>query len=46
MKSRIIYGPILSRRLGRSLGIDVIKKLDAKKNCTGCTKRMLNSTIG
>ncbi len=33
MKSRIIYGPILSRRLGRSLGIDVIKKLDAKKNC-------------
>ncbi len=33
MKSRIIYGPILSRRLGRSLGIDVIKKGDFKKNC-------------
>lgn len=33
MKSRIIYGPILSRRLGRSLGIDVISKLGSKKNC-------------
>ncbi|WP_256360047.1 hypothetical protein [Methanococcoides sp. NM1] len=22
MKSKIIYGPVLSRRLGRSLGID------------------------
>ncbi len=33
MKSRIIYGPILSRRLGRSLGIDVIKKPGVKKNC-------------
>ncbi|MEL4305351.1 radical SAM protein [Methanococcoides sp. LMO-2] len=33
MKSRIIYGPILSRRLGRSLGIDVIRKGDYRKNC-------------
>ncbi|WP_135605184.1 radical SAM protein [Methanococcoides sp. NM1] len=33
MKSRIIYGPILSRRLGRSLGIDVIKKGEFRKNC-------------
>jgi wyosine [tRNA(Phe)-imidazoG37] synthetase (radical SAM superfamily) len=33
MKSRIIYGPILSRRLGRSLGIDVIRNPGAKKNC-------------
>ncbi|AKB85601.1 radical SAM protein [Methanococcoides methylutens] len=33
MKSRIIYGPILSRRLGRSLGIDVIKKGEHRKNC-------------
>ncbi|WP_440953665.1 radical SAM protein [Methanococcoides sp. FTZ1] len=33
MGSRIIYGPILSRRLGRSLGIDVIKKGEFRKNC-------------
>ncbi len=33
MKSRIVYGPILSRRLGRSLGIDVIKNTVSKKNC-------------
>ncbi|WMW22476.1 radical SAM protein [Methanolobus mangrovi] len=33
MKTRIIYGPILSRRLGRSLGIDVIKNSETKKNC-------------
>lgn len=33
MKTRIIYGPILSRRLGRSLGVDVIKKTGTKKNC-------------
>ncbi|WP_094227940.1 radical SAM protein [Methanolobus psychrotolerans] len=33
MTSRIIYGPILSRRLGRSLGIDVIKNTGTKKNC-------------
>jgi len=33
MRPRIIYGPILSRRLGRSLGIDVIKKGDLRKNC-------------
>jgi wyosine [tRNA(Phe)-imidazoG37] synthetase (radical SAM superfamily) len=33
MTPRIIYGPILSRRLGRSLGIDVIKRGDTKKNC-------------
>jgi len=33
MKPRIIYGPILSRRLGRSLGIDVIKRGEAKKTC-------------
>ncbi|TQD26224.1 radical SAM protein [Methanolobus vulcani] len=33
MTKRIIYGPILSRRLGRSLGIDVIKTSDTKKNC-------------
>ncbi len=33
MTKRIIYGPILSRRLGRSLGIDVIKTPDTKKNC-------------
>jgi wyosine [tRNA(Phe)-imidazoG37] synthetase (radical SAM superfamily) len=33
MRKRIIYGPILSRRLGRSLGIDVIKNTDTKKNC-------------
>lgn len=33
MGSRIIYGPILSRRLGRSLGIDVIKKGNFRKNC-------------
>ncbi|MCC7577276.1 MAG: radical SAM protein [Methanomethylovorans sp.] len=33
MKTRIIYGPILSRRLGRSLGVDVIKKAGTKKNC-------------
>ena len=33
MKSRIVYGPILSRRLGRSLGIDVIKNTCSKKNC-------------
>ncbi|WP_244625005.1 hypothetical protein [Methanococcoides vulcani] len=24
MKPKIIYGPVLSRRLGRSLGIDII----------------------
>lgn len=33
MKSRIVYGPILSRRLGRSLGVDVIKNTCSKKNC-------------
>ena len=33
MKARIIYGPILSRRLGRSLGVDVIKKAGTKRNC-------------
>ncbi|ETA67086.1 Fe-S oxidoreductase [Methanolobus tindarius DSM 2278] len=33
MTKRIIYGPILSRRLGRSLGVDVIKTLETKKNC-------------
>ncbi len=33
MKARITYGPILSRRLGRSLGVDVIKKTGTKKNC-------------
>ncbi|WP_407355941.1 radical SAM protein [Methanolobus sp. WCC5] len=33
MKTRIIYGPILSRRLGRSLGIDIIKNTERKKNC-------------
>jgi len=33
MKSRIVYGPILSRRLGRSLGIDIVKKGEFKKNC-------------
>jgi wyosine [tRNA(Phe)-imidazoG37] synthetase (radical SAM superfamily) len=33
MKSRIVYGPILSRRLGRSLGVDVIKNTSSKKNC-------------
>ena len=33
MTKRIVYGPILSRRLGRSLGIDVIKTPDVKKNC-------------
>ena len=33
MKSRIVYGPILSRRLGRSLGVDVIKNTGSKKNC-------------
>lgn len=33
MKSKIVYGPILSRRLGRSLGIDVIKTSASKKNC-------------
>jgi wyosine [tRNA(Phe)-imidazoG37] synthetase (radical SAM superfamily) len=33
MKSRIVYGPILSRRLGRSLGVDVIKNIGSKKNC-------------
>lgn len=33
MKSKIVYGPILSRRLGRSLGIDVIKTSESKKNC-------------
>lgn len=33
MNSRIVYGPILSRRLGRSLGIDVIKNTCSKKNC-------------
>ncbi|MBP1908752.1 radical SAM protein [Methanolobus bombayensis] len=33
MTKRIIYGPILSRRLGRSLGIDIIKTPDTKKNC-------------
>lgn len=33
MNARIIYGPILSRRLGRSLGIDVIKNTGTKKNC-------------
>ncbi|MDA0525397.1 radical SAM protein [Methanococcoides alaskense] len=33
MGSRIIYGPILSRRLGRSLGIDIIKKSEFRKNC-------------
>ena len=33
MKTRISYGPILSRRLGRSLGVDVIKKAGTKKNC-------------
>jgi wyosine [tRNA(Phe)-imidazoG37] synthetase (radical SAM superfamily) len=33
MRSRIVYGPILSRRLGRSLGVDVIKNTGSKKNC-------------
>ncbi len=33
MKSRIVYGPILSRRLGRSLGVDIIKNTGSKKNC-------------
>ncbi|MDD4250026.1 MAG: radical SAM protein, partial [Methanosarcina sp.] len=33
MKSRIVYGPLLSRRLGRSLGVDVIKNAGSKKNC-------------
>ncbi len=33
MKSRIVYGPLLSRRLGRSLGLDVIKNTGSKKNC-------------
>ncbi|AKB49426.1 Fe-S oxidoreductase [Methanosarcina barkeri str. Wiesmoor] len=33
MRSRIVYGPILSRRLGRSLGIDIIKNTGSKKNC-------------
>jgi wyosine [tRNA(Phe)-imidazoG37] synthetase (radical SAM superfamily) len=33
MNSRIVYGPILSRRLGRSLGVDVIKNAGSKKNC-------------
>ncbi|HML26018.1 radical SAM protein [Methanomethylovorans sp.] len=33
MKTRIIYGPILSRRLGRSLGVDVIRKAGTKRNC-------------
>ncbi|MDQ1275484.1 MAG: hypothetical protein QG610_1058, partial [Euryarchaeota archaeon] len=33
MKSRFVYGPILSRRLGRSLGVDVIKNTGSKKNC-------------
>ncbi|MDY0388106.1 MAG: radical SAM protein [Methanolobus sp.] len=33
MKTRIVYGPILSRRLGRSLGIDIIRKGEFKKNC-------------
>ncbi|MDG6245001.1 MAG: radical SAM protein [Methanolobus sp.] len=33
MKTRIIYGPILSRRLGRSLGVDIIKNPDSRKNC-------------
>ncbi|MFY1110939.1 MAG: radical SAM protein [Methanosarcinaceae archaeon] len=33
MKSRIVYGPLLSRRLGRSLGVDVIKNTGSKKNC-------------
>jgi len=33
MRSRIVYGPILSRRLGRSLGIDIIKNAGSKKNC-------------
>ncbi|MCQ1537335.1 radical SAM protein [Methanosarcina sp. KYL-1] len=33
MNSRIVYGPILSRRLGRSLGVDVIKNIGSKKNC-------------
>jgi wyosine [tRNA(Phe)-imidazoG37] synthetase (radical SAM superfamily) len=33
MRTRIIYGPILSRRLGRSLGIDVIKRTGTRKNC-------------
>jgi wyosine [tRNA(Phe)-imidazoG37] synthetase (radical SAM superfamily) len=32
-KSRLIYGPILSRRLGRSLGIDVISNPSSRKNC-------------
>ncbi|MBN2109514.1 MAG: radical SAM protein [Methanosarcinaceae archaeon] len=33
MRSRIIYGPILSKRLGRSLGVDAIKVAGRKKNC-------------
>ena len=33
MNSRIVYGPLLSRRLGRSLGVDVIKNAGSKKNC-------------
>lgn len=33
MKSKIVYGPVPSKRLGRSLGIDVIKRIDSKKNC-------------
>ena len=33
MNSRIVYGPLLSRRLGRSLGVDAIKNTGSKKNC-------------
>ncbi|WP_407282594.1 radical SAM protein [Methanolobus sp. WCC1] len=33
MAKRIVYGPLLSRRLGRSLGVDAIKTADTKKNC-------------
>lgn len=33
MISKVVYGPVPSKRLGRSLGIDVIKRIDSKKNC-------------
>ena len=36
MKSRFVYGPVPSRRLGRSLGIDLVPFKTCSYDCTYC----------
>ena len=36
LKSRYLFGPVLSRRLGRSLGIDVVPMKTCTYNCIYC----------